>query len=395
MKRLLLALCAFVAVVSASAQTHFQSSNNPDAYFPLAPDERTRVNIVLPGLYGYNVYRADLHNHTIYSDAYVTPSYRVREAWQDGLDVLAITEHLEARLLEKQMVDYMKNYVKEGAEPANIWVTDKPADERGFLTDQNYSIKLAQEEAKKYGITIVPGTEISREPDVAGHYNALFVEDNNTIYDADPRQCLLNAKAQGALIMHNHPFWRRPTIDRIPFAQKVYDEGIIDRVEVMNGTGFAPKAIDWAEEYDLFITSNSDAHYSNYEMYGANGVMRNMTLIFAKDKSLESLKEAIKAHRTIAWSFGIMAGKRQILEDFFKASVEFEVISTAPSGVRTVAIKNNTSLEYILRFKGNPEHLAPFGYLTATVGQSDDLVVTVENMWYSSAAHPQITIEIK
>ena len=41
-----------------------------------------------------------------------------------------------------------------------------------------------------------------------------------------------------------------------------------------------------------------------------------MTLIFAKDKSLESLKEAMKARRTLAYSFGTIAGEAQLLVDF-------------------------------------------------------------------------------
>lgn len=396
MKKLFMMLCAIASMSVASAQTHFPSSSNPDVYFPIIRHhEEARTNIVLPGLYGYNVYRADLHNHTIYSDANVTPAFRVREAWMDGLDVIAVTDHLECRNLEVQMIDYMKKYLQEGVtEAVNARVFDVPDDGRPFMTDQNYPITLAQKEAKKYDITVIPGTEISRNPNVAGHFNALFTTDLNTVYDRDPKKSLLKAKAQGALIMHNHPGWRRKNVERIPFAQEVYDEGIVDGVEVMNGRGFHTKALDWATDYNLFITSNSDAHYSTHELYGVHGVLRNMTFIFAKDKSLDSLKEAIKAHRTIAWSFGIMAGKKQILEDFFKACVQCDVLSTSETGVRTVSIKNNTSLDYIVRFKGDPIKLPAFENIVMTVGAKEDFALTVENMWYSTTEHPVVTIEL-
>lgn len=59
--------------------------------------EAHRREIVIPQVNGYTVYKADLHIHTIYSDGSVTPEYRVREAWMDGLDVMACTEHLEYR----------------------------------------------------------------------------------------------------------------------------------------------------------------------------------------------------------------------------------------------------------------------------------------------------------
>ena len=38
---------------------------------------------------------ADLHTHSIFSDGHVWPNIRVEEALRNGLDVLAITEHLE------------------------------------------------------------------------------------------------------------------------------------------------------------------------------------------------------------------------------------------------------------------------------------------------------------
>ncbi len=33
--------------------------------------------------------------HTVFSDGNVWPSVRVAEAWQEGLDVIAITDHME------------------------------------------------------------------------------------------------------------------------------------------------------------------------------------------------------------------------------------------------------------------------------------------------------------
>ena len=38
-----------------------------------------RQEIIIPKVCGYNVYKADLHTHTIYSDGVVTPTWRLRE----------------------------------------------------------------------------------------------------------------------------------------------------------------------------------------------------------------------------------------------------------------------------------------------------------------------------
>ena len=47
--------------------------------------EPNRSEMILPMVNGYNVYKADLHTHTIYSDGNVAPKYRVREAPYIGI----------------------------------------------------------------------------------------------------------------------------------------------------------------------------------------------------------------------------------------------------------------------------------------------------------------------
>lgn len=395
MKRILFLLALTFSCMAMSAQPHFKVESNPDIlrhYGSIFPD---RVNIALPQVNGYNVYKADLHIHTIYSDGHVTPQFRVQEAWYDGLDVLAITEHIEYRGLENDMIEFMEPYLKKNAEAINWSIVSEPADERGIQTDLDIAVRLARKEAEKYDITIISGAEISRPPETIGHFNALFTVDNDAIYDPDPIQSMKNAKAQGALIMHNHPGWRRPSLDMIDFEKKVYPSGLIDGVEVMNHLDFYPRAIDRAEEYGLFMASNTDLHTSSYEYYRLNGALRNMTLIFAKDKSQESLKEALQAHRTLAYSFGTIAGEKQLLEDFFKASVSFTTVATDSNGTRTVQIRNNSSLPYVLDYGANPMVLNPFCELRTTVSKDACLNIKVENMWYSSTEKLETIIEIK
>ena len=58
-----------------------------------------RQEIILPQVKGYNIYKADLHTHTIYSDGSVTAPWRVREAWYDGLDIIAITDSMDSPII--------------------------------------------------------------------------------------------------------------------------------------------------------------------------------------------------------------------------------------------------------------------------------------------------------
>ena len=118
-----------------------------------------------------------------------------------------------------------------------------------------------------------------------------------------------------------------------------------------------------------------------------------MTLIFAKDQSVESLREAIAARRTLAYSLGTVAGDEALLRDLFLASMQMRVVAEASNGVKTVALTNMSSVAYVLRYgSGNPVVINPFSTRTAKTNKEGVLRFTVENMWCGSDAHPVIEV---
>lgn len=392
MKKLLTLAVALVATLSASAQLYYTDSANKDMLRFNEREGRQRVEMVLPQVRGFNIYKADLHNHTIFSDGSVTPEFRIKEAWHDGLDVIAVTEHVEYRPYEGKMMNFLTGYVPKNVKSANSNVIRSEATDAGILSDLNYPVKLYQAAAKAYGITVIPGAEITREPTVIGHYNALFTKDNNTIYAKDPMQSIRNAKAQGAIVMQNHPGWRRTTLDMMEFEEKVYAANLIDGIEIVNGGEFYPRAITRAQKNKFFMASNTDIHGSTAEDYvlGGNG-HRNMTFIFAQENTLEALREALEARRTLAYSHGTLAGEESLLVDLFKASIATKVIQKAANGSKTVQLTNNSSIKYTLRFgNANPVILNPFTSIRATSGKDGKLAVKVENMWCGEDAHPVV-----
>ena len=397
MKKLLF-FAAVLMASAASAQSHYQDNANVDMLRHHNQQSRQRREIILPEVNGFTVYKADLHTHSIFSDGSVTPEFRVEEAWLEGLDVLAITEHLEYRPYEQKMVNFLNDLLPEGtkATNTNIIGTGK-TDKDGIKSDLNYPVRLAEAAAKGYGLTIIPGIEITRTPETIGHFNALFTKDNNTIHDSDPMQAFRNARAQGALVMNNHPGWRRKNLDMSEPERKAYAEKLIDGVEVMNGGEFYPRVIDYALEQGVFIASNTDIHGSSAEEYFVTtegAVMRNMTFILAKDNSLESLKEALKACRTLAYSFGTIAGEESLLKAFFKASIATKVVYTNPSnGNRTVRLTNTSSIPYTFRIGGgNITTLKAFSSVQTTVAKDGKIVVKVENMWSGKDSHPEVEL---
>lgn len=77
------------------------------------------------------MYKADLHTHTMFSDGRVTPEWRVDEAWMDGLDVVAITDHIENRPYVVRIPKYL-----DGVEV-------KMEKEKDIAVDLNASVKAA------------------------------------------------------------------------------------------------------------------------------------------------------------------------------------------------------------------------------------------------------------
>jgi len=389
-KPLLLIMCLTLGQV-VGAQEFYQDSKNSQMLRPCGYQDDYRKEIVLPQVNGYNVYKADLHTHTIFSDGQVMPELRVREAWKDGLDVIAITDHIEYRRHESTLVEYLNKYVgKKHKEAVNHKISDGEITKDGIMVDLNTSVRMAEKSAKNYGLTIIPGTEITRNVSVAGHYNALFTTDNNLIFDTDAYQSIRNAKSQGALVMHNHPGWRKTSLDYSELDQKVYGEGLIDGVEVMNGNEFYPSIIDRAIEKGIFIAANSDIHATTSEEYRAVGYDRPMTLILAKDKSLASLREALEQNRTLAYGYGALSGAEQLLMDFFLASVKVE--SIAP---QTVLLTNLSSVSYTLRRgKGNQIILPPMASIRLSVGKdATSIKLQVLNMWSGADRHPEVNIQ--
>ena len=219
MKRVLTIAALMAAGTVAHAQFYYQDAKNSEMLRHTESHEPCRKEVILPTqVNGFNVYKADLHSHTIYSDGQVLPIFRIKEAWQDGIDIIAITDHLESRKHEEQLYDYLKGYTDKKYLPKTEGV-------KSGLLDLNFSVNQAIPEAEKLGLLVIPGTEISRSGATVGHFNALFTKDNNTIYDEDALQSMRNARSQGALIQHNHPGWRRENLQMTEVEKAAYEEG--------------------------------------------------------------------------------------------------------------------------------------------------------------------------
>lgn len=361
----------------------------------------SRTEIVLPQVNGYNLYKADLHTHTIYSDGEMAPELRVREAWQDGLDIIAITDHMEYRRIERAMLQYMKGYIRpelrEEVKAVNANLMAKAPDSRGILADFNVGYKMAAKVGKQLGVLVIRGVEITRGK--LGDYNALFTTDNNAIYDPSLEQTIRNARKQGAFISHNHPQFSEETKSTLPpHCEDLHAKGLIDGIEIANG----PK--QYARLYSMCIDggyapiATSDVHYLISTRFPGAGkdYFRNMTLILAKKCDEKSIKEALNAKRTIAYSCNMLIGKEELLCDLLKASIEVMPLSVKGKK-QQVLVTNKTSLPFALRWENDNES-ALFGLSSVIIevkkGQKE-IVFDVDNMLCGNEKSPKVSFKLQ
>ena len=276
--------------------------------------------INIPDIPGYVTLKCDFHSHTVFSDGNVWPTYRIDEAWKDGLDVLAITDHIEYQP--------HKEYI--------------PA-------DHNAAYKIASGLAAEKNLILVQGTEITRSMP-PGHLNALFVEDAAAVYADDPAGSIRKAAEMGAFIHWNHPGWKAQEPDGIPKLYDIHrdllDKGYIHGIEFFNSTEYYPNILEWCDEYGLAVIANSDVHGIISEDYGHN--TRPMTLVFAEERSEESLKQAMFDARTLAYFNNTLAGKEDLLRKVFEASISAGSPYHENETHEWIEIRNNSDIPFHL-----------------------------------------------
>lgn len=349
-----------------------------------------RTEIILPQVRGYNSYKGDFHLHTTYSDGRLSPSARVVEAWLDGLDIVAITDHYESQKGIKNMLTALST---QDSTVIDIYKRTK--------VDFNLVHQEAAERLERsgYPMLLVKGGEISRNPQTVGHFNAIFLTDINSVIDKDPAEAMRKAKAQGGIIIHNHPAWRRDTSDKTEFHQSVYSEGLVDGVEVINGLTFYPHIVRRCIDENLTMFANTDDHTLTEYRYGSADFFRTMTIVFAEELTEASVKEAILQHRTIAYSGGNLIGEESWLKDFLNAAVDFR-LAKEYEDKRTFCLTNNSSIEFLLRRNGTTIILEPFKSIMVSFGRDKTTgefaapVYTVDNMWHIDYQRPKIELEI-
>ena len=282
-----------------------------------------KKNLRLGEVHGYVTLACNFHTHTIFSDGEVWPTVRLDEAEQEGLDVIAFTDHIEYQP--------HKDYVS---------------------TDLNAAWKIAKEEGLKRDIIVVHGAEITRKMP-PGHLNALFIQDAGKLTDNDFMKVMEEAITQGAFIQWNHPGWKAQRPDGIPRMDSIHRVLISKKwlhgIEIYNYTEFYPDVINWCLDYNLAMTGNTDIHGpAGTEETGKGQSHLPMTLVFAKSRIEDDVKDALFAGRTLVWFGDSLAGEKGLAKEFFLSSIEIGKVYYQNDKSSYRNITNRTDIPYSL-----------------------------------------------
>jgi histidinol phosphatase-like PHP family hydrolase len=303
--KIILSLLVFLSAVPAFAQRKLNS---------------------LPDIPGYMTLKGDFHIHTDFSDGTVWPTIRVDEAVREGIDIIAITDHVEYRP--------HKEYMKDQS--------------------HNLSYDIALPYAKDRNVVLVKGVEITR-PMPTGHINCLFVTDVNKLTDPDFMKVMEEANRQGAFVFWNHPGWKSQQPDGVPKFHPVHEEllkkGWLHGVEFYNTKCAYDFVLDWCQQRNLTVFANSDVHIATSDYWDITlGEVRPVTLVFAKERNVEGVRDALKNGRTLALFHGdSLGGKPEWAEAFFRSSIKIDPPHSEDKDVHWVQVINESTIPYRLK----------------------------------------------
>ena len=346
----------------------------------------------------------------MFSDGSVWPDIRVQEALRDGLDCLAITDHIE---YQPHIEDIPHPDRNRSYEEAVRVLNNMMEDEEEEANQEENEEADGEEEENKESLLILRGAEITRSMP-PGHLNAVLLEDVNPVQVDDATEAIREANRQGAFVFWNHPSWPAQKPDGIAeltdMHRQLLDEGLFHGIEVVNEFWYSDKALQIALDHNLAILGTSDIHgLVDWEYDVPGGGHRPVTLVFAADRSLEGIGEALRMRRTAVWYKDILIGRPEHVQPLIEASLSVKTAEyEEDTSVLHVAIKNTSDAPFTLRNRSEytfaaatdlivvkPHAVTWLHVKTGERGFRYDLVFEVLNVVTAPATHPEWTLTIE
>lgn len=360
------------------------------------PHTHSRI-IDFPDIPGYKTLACDFHIHTVFSDGSVWPDIRVQEALRDGLDAIALTEHLEYQPYIEHIPHPDRNRSHKLAVRELQWLSYDNSLE-GIVDD--------------YEMLIIHGAEITRDMP-PGHSNAIFIKDANKLLDKDPMKVFEEANRQGAFVFWNHPNYIAQKKDGIAALTDMHREllkkGWLHGIEVVNDLTYSVEALQIALDEGLTIVGTSDIHGLVDWQYDVHeGGHRPVMLVFSPEKSEKGIKEALVEGRTVSYFNDLLVGKEVYLKPLIESSLKINSAKyIGESSVLKIGIENISNAKILLKneselsFHGHSElvEIPAKGSIflevkTLDIKEKLSLNFQVLNGIIAPKKHPTISLEV-
>jgi histidinol phosphatase-like PHP family hydrolase len=361
-----------------------------------SPAQLVRKDMDIPDILGYKTLKCDFHIHTVFSDGNVWPTIRVDEAWMLGYDAISITDHIENQP--------HKEYIP---------------------VQHNAGYEIAKPKGDRQDLIVIQGSEITRQMP-PGHLNAIFIEDATEIETnlikhkhtsetpsnymdsidhvlKDYMNALEKANEQGGFVFWNHPGWASQAPDGIQMFdvhKELIEKKWLKGIEVANWGEWYPEAFRWCLDYNLAMISNSDIHQTEEIFEIVSKVdHRPVTLVFVNTKSVDGIKEALEAARTVVWFNNMVIGRKDYVEPLFYNSIEIsDAFFTDEEGNRYYNLKNQSDFMFQLEDLDSNEkmELMPQSTLVIQFDESEDTRrLVIQNFLVEPEKQLEVTIKAK
>jgi len=356
----------FIALLPMLLMLNTFAQNVNNIQMPELLNNQARGIIHVPNILGYQTLKCDFHIHTVFSDGIVWPTVRIDEAYNEGLDAIAITDHIEKNPSKPHMGG-----------------------------DDNSANEIALPRAKQKNIILIHAGEITRSM-TPGHFNALFVNNTNALDTPDYMDAFKAANKQGAYVIWNHPGWKAQQPDTCKWWDthtELYKRGWFQAIEVFNEKEWYPIALDWCIDKELAVISTSDIHGVTAEVYDLNTYHRPMTLVLAKERTKEAVREALFNNRTIAWFGNNLAGKEQYLSAFFEAAVSIKYYDKTNQGNKYI-VKNASDVPFILVSECLSFTIPAYGETLLNVPKNCKNTFKIKNLFIKGTENLTVSIDL-
>ena len=127
-------------------------------------------------------------------------------------------------------------------------------------------------------------------------------------------------------------------------------------------------------EKNLAIFANTDIHVPIGMEYDVVNDHRPLTLVFAKEKTEASIREAIFDRRTAVWFGNSLIGKEKFLAPLFEACIEQEPAAYLEN-LAIVKLTNRCSIDFFVENTGEYSFYNATRFLVFKAGQTTGLAI--------------------